>query len=157
MHDLTELCQFLERELDHCELLQAILLKERELIEQRTLDRLPMILQQKADLLSSIEHTHTQKLDWLNAKKLSSSLSEFEQQTINNPTAAQCLPLWHKLNLAKLQCNESNTVNGIIIAKSRKRNSEQIDILKGVKTGKPLYDSAGKTTGGSGKGGSRLA
>ena len=157
MHDLTELSQYLERELDHCTLLQTILLQERELIEQRNLDNLPKILQQKADLLSSIENTHTQKLTWLKARKLSVNLTEFKQQVINNPTLDQCLLLWAELNQAKLQCNESNTVNGIIIAKTRKRNGEQLDILKGIKAGKPLYDAAGKAIGNSGKGDTRLA
>ncbi len=157
MQDLTELSHFLDRELDHCELLQTILLQERELVEQRTLSNLPQILQQKADLLSSIENTHTQKLKWLKAQNLPSSLSEFSALSSNAPKYEHCLSLWTELNRAKKQCNESNTVNGIIIAKSRKRNGEQLDILKGIKTGKPLYDSAGKTTGGSGKGGTRRA
>jgi flagella synthesis protein FlgN len=157
MHDFTELCQYLERELDHCELLQVILLKERELIEQRNLGSLPAVLQQKADLLSSIEHTHSQKLDWLNTRKLPSNLSEFRQRGLNGQTVDRCLILWTELNQAKLACNESNTVNGIVIAKTRKRNGEQLDILKGIKVGKPLYDAAGKSTGGSSKGDPQLA
>jgi flagella synthesis protein FlgN len=157
MHNLTELNQYLERELDHCELLQTILLKERELIEQRTLDSLPGVLQQKADLLSSIENTHSQKLSWLSARALPSNLAEFAQHYPNAPAFDRCLSLWAELNQAKLQCNESNTVNGIIIARTRKRNGEQLDILKGIKVGKPLYDAAGKSTGGSGKGDTRLA
>jgi len=157
MRDLTELGFFLERELDHCELLQVILLKEREIIEQRTLSDLPKILQQKADLLSSIENTHTQKAKWLNERDLPANLAKLSEQEKNNPHLGQCAELWTKLNQAKQQCNESNTVNGIIIAKTRKRNGEQLDVLKGVKVNNPLYDAAGKSTGGSGKGDTRLA
>ena len=157
MQDLTELSHFLERELDHCELLQTLLLQERELVEQRKLDNLPQILRQKADLLSSIENTHTQKLNCLSTQGLPLSLSEFSTLKSNAPKYEHCLSLWAELNQAKIQCNESNTVNGIIIAKSRKRNGEQLDILKGIEAGKPLYDAAGKTTGSSGKGGTRRA
>ena len=80
-----------------------------------------LILQQKADLLSSIENTHTQKLAWLSNHDLPSTLSEFSALTSDAPDYAHCLSLWAELNQAKIQCSESNTVNGIIIAKSRKR------------------------------------
>jgi flagellar biosynthesis/type III secretory pathway chaperone len=137
--------------------LQSILLKERELVEKQQLDDLPKVLQQKADLLSSIEHTHTQKHSWLSSRKLPLKLGDFTAQVATNPTRDRCLLLWAQLNQTKLQCNESNTVNGIIIAKTRKRNGEQLELLKGIKVGKPLYDAAGKTIGTTGKSDIRLA
>ncbi len=157
MHNLNELSHYLEKEIDHCNGLESILLSERELVEKRQLDALPKVLQQKADLLSAIEHTHTQKHSWLSAKGLPLNLADFTLQVATNPTREPCLQLWAQLNQVKLQCNENNTVNGIIIAKTRKRNGEQLDLLKGIKVGKPLYDSAGKTIGSAGKGDTRLA
>ncbi len=157
MIDFTDLRALLERELDHCQLLQTVLLKERELIERQQLGELPAILRQKADLLTSIEHTFNQKQDWLSSKKLPLELSSFTLLAINGQAFADCLNLWAESNAVKLSCNESNTTNGIIIAKSRKRNSQQLEILKGSQPSKPLYDAAGKTISGSSKGDTRLA
>jgi flagellar biosynthesis/type III secretory pathway chaperone len=154
---LSELYTLLDSELDHCLLLTNILLAERRLIETRRLDELPNILRQKADLLAVIESGHNQRQSWLSSVDLPTSYTEFlkkvqngeidetEASTSGSPNAALCLKKWQELNAAKESCNEQNTVNGIVITRAKKRNGEQLDILKGISPGKELYDSKGKS------------
>jgi flagellar biosynthesis/type III secretory pathway chaperone len=153
---LSELYTLLDSELDHCLLLTNILLAERRLIETRQLDELPNILRQKADLLAVIESGHNQRQSWLLSVSLPTSYSEFlkkaengeidetETSTPSSPSAAVCQKKWQELNAAKESCNEQNTVNGIVISKAKKRNGEQLDILKGINPSKELYDAKGQ-------------
>lgn len=156
MLQLSELYALLDSELDHCLLLTNILLAERRLIETRQLDELPNILRQKADLLAVIESGHNQRQTWLSSVGLPTSYSEFikqvqngevdetEASTSSSPNAALCLEKWQELNNAKKSCNEQNTVNGIVITRAKKRNGEQLGILKGINPGKELYDAKGQ-------------
>jgi flagellar biosynthesis/type III secretory pathway chaperone len=154
---LSELHTLLDSELNHCLLLTNILLAERKLIETRRLDELPSILRQKADLLAVIESGHSQRQSWLSSVDLPASYTEFQKKaqnskideteasTSSSPNAALCLEKWQDLNAAKEACNQQNTVNGIVITRAKKRNGEQLDILKGISQGKELYDSRGKS------------
>ncbi|MFT4888504.1 MAG: flagellar biosynthesis/type III secretory pathway chaperone [Pseudohongiellaceae bacterium] len=156
MLQLSELYTLLDSETDHCLLLINILLAERRLIETRQLDELPNILRQKADLLAVIESGHNQRKNWLQSVGLPTSYSEFlkkvenreidetEASTSSSPSAALCQEKWQELNTAKESCNEQNTVNGIVISKAKKRNGEQLGILKGINPGKELYDAKGQ-------------
>lgn len=157
MLQLSELYALLDSELDHCLLLSNILLAERRLIEARQLDELPNILRQKADLLAVIESGHNQRQSWLSSVGLPATCLEFlekvqnggidetESSTSNSPNAALCLNKWQELNTAKKSCNEQNTVNGIVITRAKKRNGEQLGILKGINPGKELYDAKGQS------------
>ncbi|MFK7862695.1 MAG: flagella synthesis protein FlgN [Pseudohongiellaceae bacterium] len=157
MIQLSELYTLLDAELDHCLLLGKILLAERSLIETRQLDDLPKILRQKADLLSAVEAGYHQRHSWLNSMGLPDSTSALadaiEQNslqgrvhtTANSVSPEQCLEKWHELQAAKSDCNEQNTINGIVITSAKKRNSLQLGILKGIRPGKSLYDAKGQT------------
>lgn len=156
MLQLSELYTLLDNELDHCQLLTNILLAERRLVETRQLDELPNILRQKADLLVVIESGHNLRQSWLLSVSLPTSYSEFlkkaqdgeidesETSTSSSPSAALCLEKWQELNAAKESANEQNTVNGIVITRAKKRNGEQLGILKGINPGKELYDAKGQ-------------
>lgn len=169
MVQLTELCTLLDGELDHCLLLSKILLAERKLIETRQLDELPKILRQKADLLAVIEAGHNQKHSWLLSVDLPTSYGDFLQQaeigeiaqrdpsSSRDATVNLCLEKWQELNAAKKSCNEHNTINGIVISKAKKRNGEQLGILKGINPGKELYDAKGQTINSTGSQSSHTA
>lgn len=156
MLQLSQLYTFLDNELDHCQLLSNILLAERRLIESRQLDDLPNILRQKADLLAVIESGHNRRQSWLLSAGLPTTYSEFlkkaqdgeidepEVPTSSSPSAALCLEKWQDLNAAKESANEQNIVNGIVITRAKKRNGEQLSILKGINPGKELYDAKGQ-------------
>lgn len=169
MIQLSELYTLLDSELDHCLLLSNILLAERSLIETRQLDELPKILRQKADLLSVVEAGYNQRHSWLKSMGLpdsiealseaiaSDSLSGLIPTTANSTSAEECLKKWQELSGAKSDCNEQNTINGIIIANAKKRNTEQLGILKGISPGKNLYNAKGQTINHSGSQKSQLA
>lgn len=169
MIQLSELYTLLDSELDHCLLLSKLLLAERALVESRELDKLPNILRQKADLLSVVEAGFNQRQSWLNSVDLPTSFSEFSKayangelaglfhNTSNTISAEKCIEKWSELGAAKDKCNEQNTVNGIIITKAKKRNSEQLGILKGIRPGKNLYDAKGQSIASSGSQKSQIA
>lgn len=169
MIQLSELHTLLESELDHCLLLSNILLAERNLVETKALDKLPNVLRQKADLLSVVEAGFNQRQSWLKSVGLPTSLAEFSKafndgnltgwihSTPNSISAEQCLEKWAELGAAKDKCNQQNTVNGIIITNAKKRNSEQLGILKGIRPGKTLYDAKGQSIASGGSQKSQIA
>lgn len=168
MIQFSELQILLDSELDHCQLLQTVLLSERKLIETRQLDELPGLLRQKADLLSAIENCHSQRSNWLKSKNFETTLAEFaeaitpsnQSQSSAQPPltdALLCIEKWKKLDVEKKLCNDHNTVNGIIIAKAKKRNGQQLELLKGINPGKKLYDAKGQPISSEGSQGSHIA
>lgn len=169
MTNFSELAALLENGLAYSKQLKSILLDERQLIESRALENLPLILNEKADLLTSLELAHNHISEWLTKHQYPHLLTEFSHRaasefkpTEDSPTQDSihielCLSVWAEFDACKVDCNESNKVNGIIIANSRKRTSERLDILKGHDSKQKLYGSNGLKTGSEGKGNPQTA
>ena len=70
-------------------------------------------------------------------------LQELEAQQDATASAAVELLIHCRENIDK--CNYFNELNGILISNSRKRNSRQLDLMRGISQEQKLYTAKGGT------------
>ena len=121
------------------EQLIELVAQERQLLETRQLDEIPSLLETKASLLEQLEQAYRRRQSWLELNGLSatetdSSLPEHTRQLLSS-----CKSLYKKINYF-------NSLNGILIANSRKRARLQMEIMRGLPAQDRMYDASGATT-----------
>lgn len=145
MAQFAYLAEMLQRELSCTELLLARLQHERELLESRDLAGMQALLVDKSDALNQLEKLRHTRSQWLQNQGMSQAdsvlLKDLETQQDANANAAVELLTKCRKNIDK--CNHINDLNGILISNSRKRNSRQLDLMRGISQEQKLYTATG--------------
>lgn len=144
----SELATRLQQELSCTESLLSALETERQLLESRDLAGLQLLLTAKSESLDRLEHLRRSRKDWLQVQGLCSTdnelLTVLEESANSEATFAYELLSTCIKKIDK--CNYLNELNGILISNSRKRNSRQLDLMRGISQEQKLYTASGNTT-----------
>jgi|GEM_PF-3380084 len=105
------------------------------------------LLVNKSDALNRLEALRSTRIQWQQNQGLSPADSELQQaleaqRDANAKAAIELLSLCRN-NINK--CNNFNELNGILISNSRKRNSRQLDLMRGISQEQKLYTANGGT------------
>ncbi len=144
----AELATKLQQELSCTESLLGVLETEKQLLESRDLAGLQLLLTTKSESLNTLERLQQSRKDWLQIQDLSSTDSELMSvlsKSADSEARFAC-ELLSKCRRIIDKCNYFNELNGILISNSRKRNSRQLDIMRGISKEQKLYTATGNTT-----------
>ncbi|MDA0929030.1 MAG: flagellar protein FlgN [Proteobacteria bacterium] len=147
MAQFAHLVEMLQQELSCTEYLLGTLHDERELLESRDLAGMQALLVHKSDALNLLEKLRHNRSQWLQNQGMGQTdsrlLQELEAQQDATASAAVELLIHCRENIDK--CNYFNELNGILISNSRKRNSRQLDLMRGISQEQKLYTAKGGT------------
>lgn len=151
MPEYPKLLALLQSELDDTQRLFALMETEKQQLESRNLEALQQLLPDKAEILTAIENKHLQRGDWqqlAGVKHGDEALRDYliEQQDV---AASACLSIFDQLKKDLKNCSDYNTLNGLIISNSKRRNSQRLNIYRGKPQEKSLYNARGGSTSSS--------
>lgn len=146
-----DLQQLLESDRSQLDTLAELLLAEKNCLEQRDLEQLNTLLNQKQTVLASIEnndHTRRKLLAQAGVPADQTSLQNLKRllgKSGNNDYTQLLESIENRLQ----QCRELSETNSIIVHRSRLNTQRALGILRGPATLAGLYTSHGSTLGGN--------
>lgn len=128
-----------------CERLLVLLEDENTALQERNLDTLQEIIEEKSIHLNHLEMSAKTRTQWMEGhqgdnldKEWQQLLAEFKQ-----PSLAQA---WEKLKQLQNTCRERNEINGRILTRSQQTYGRLLNILRGQNTSADLYTQSGAKT-----------
>lgn len=142
--------QFLREMLDQdsnaIEQLKALLIKERELLEQRKLEGMQEIVSQKDHLLGNLSFTARQREQMLRSTGLATDLAGWQSFLERDALTLSLIPAWQTLTNDFAECQAANEVNGKMINRSKQTLSHLLNLIRGQVAAPSLYTQKGSTT-----------
>ncbi len=130
--------------------LKDLLLKERELLEQRKLEGLQEIVGLKDHLLGNLSFTAKQREQVLRNAGLPTDLAGWNTFLSRDALTRALIPEWQTLTHEFIECQTANEINGKMINRSKQTLSHLLNLLRGQVAAPPLYTQKGATTNHSG-------
>jgi len=128
------------------EQLHALLLKEREMLEQRKLEGMQEIVGQKDYLLGNLSYTAKQREQLLRSLGLTTDLAGWEAFLGRDATTHSLIPEWQILTQQFIECKAANDINGKMINRSKQTFSQLLNLIRGQVAAPSLYTQKGSTT-----------
>ena len=126
--------------------LKSLLLRERELLEQRDHSELPAIIERKDQLLETLGLNAKQRASLLKAAGFKASPEQWEIFLGQNAATRDLLESWRTLMAEFAQCKSLNEINGKMIGRSKQTLGQLLNLLRGQVAAPQLYTSACSTT-----------
>lgn len=147
--DPKRLLQQINNDITACETLLLLLQQERDALNNRDIDALDQIIEQKTVQLTHLENSAQQRTEWARANSDSVDLQEIQHAWLAILEQAN-IPIiqeqWGKLKELQQQCKAANEVNGKILARNQKTFNRLMEIVRGQTASPNLYSAAGKST-----------
>ena len=143
----AELVAMLQQEAGCTQTLLGALQTERKCLESRDLAGMQSLLANKSEALNQLEGLRQTRSQWLRNQGLKEAHAELAQQleTMDDTHARLASELLISNREIIDKCNYINNLNGILISNSRKRNSRQLDLMRGLSREQKLYTASGNT------------
>lgn len=147
MSNSAELLAMLQQELSCAQSLLKTLESEKLLLESRDLVQLQPILERKAELLTELEQLSQTRQRWQQTQGFPQTSEALltQLQSLQNFHGAAAIDCLHQHTEIVKKCNYYNELNGILISNSKKRNSRQLDLMRGISQEQKLYTANGAT------------
>lgn len=126
--------------------LKGLLIKERELLEQRQLDGMQEIVGQKDHLLGNLTYTARQREQILRNAGLTTDLAGWKMFLERDALTLSLIPSWESLTAEFAECQAANEVNGKMINRSKQTLSHLLNLIRGQVASPSLYTQKGSTT-----------
>ncbi|MFO1389064.1 flagella synthesis protein FlgN [Cellvibrio sp.] len=126
--------------------LKGLLMKERELLEQRQLDGMQEIVSQKDHLLGNLSYTARQREQLLRSTGLTTDLAGWKMFLERDALTISLIPAWESLTAEFAECQAANEVNGKMINRSKQTLSHLLNLIRGQVAAPSLYTQKGATT-----------
>jgi len=126
--------------------LKALLIKERELLEQRELEGMQEIVSQKDRLLGNLSYTAKQREQLLRSVGLTTDLAGWKAFLERDALTLSFIPAWQTLTDEFAECQAANEVNGKMINRSKQTLSHLLNLIRGQVASPSLYTQKGATT-----------
>lgn len=126
--------------------LKALLIKERELLEQRELEGMQEIVSQKDHLLGNLSYTAKQREQLLRSVGLTTDLAGWKAFLERDALTLSLIPAWQTLTDEFAECQAANEVNGKMINRSKQTLSHLLNLIRGQVASPSLYTQKGATT-----------
>ncbi len=130
--------------------LKELLIKERELLEQRKLEGMQEIVGLKDHLLGNLAFTAKQREQVLRNAGLPTDLAGWNTFLSRDALTLALIPEWQTLTNEFIECQTANEINGKMINRSRQTLSHLLNLLRGQVATPSLYTQKGSTTNHSG-------
>ncbi len=130
--------------------LKDLLLRERELMEQRKHEGLQEIVTQKDQLLEILTFNAKQREQLLRAAGLETTLAGWEQLLLRSPSTYTLIASWQTLTADFIECQKANEINGRMINRSKQTLTHLLNLIRGQVAVPSLYTQKGATTNQSG-------
>ncbi len=130
--------------------LKDLLLKERELLEQRKLEGMQEIVGLKDHLLGNLSFTAKQREQILRNAGLPTDLAGWNTFLSRDALTLPLIPEWQTLTNEFIECQTANEINGKMINRSKQTLSHLLNLLRGQVAAPSLYTQKGATTNHSG-------
>ncbi len=128
------------------EQLKTLLLKERELLEQRKLEGMQEVVSQKDYLLGNLSFSAKQREQLLRSVGLTTDLTGWEAFLGRDATTRTLIPEWQILTQQFIECKTANEINGKMINRSKQTLSHLLNLIRGQVATPSLYTQKGATT-----------
>lgn len=126
--------------------LKNLLLQERELLEQRTLEGLQEIVALKDQQLGTLSFNARQRQQLLQAAGLSANLAGWEELLLSEPSTQTLVASWQTLTAEFVECQKANEINGRMINRSKQTLNHLLNLIRGQVAIPALYTQKGSTT-----------
>jgi flagella synthesis protein FlgN len=126
--------------------LKDLLLKERELLEQRQVTGMQEIVSQKDFLLGNLSFTAKQREQLLRSVGLTTDLAGWKAFLERDALTLSLIPEWQALIDVFAECQASNEINGKMINRSKQTLSHLLNLIRGQVAAPSLYTQKGATT-----------
>ena len=146
----TELHKILEKDRTQLDALAALLSEEKTCLQNRDLEKLSTLLQQKQTLIASLERDDSARRQLLTKAGLpdnQTSLPQLRALLAGNPQYQSLAVLIESIEMRLQNCRELTETNAIIVHRSRLNTQRMLSILRGPDVLSNLYTSHGNTTG----------
>lgn len=146
----TELQKLLEKDRTQLDALAQLLQEEKRCLEQRDLDKLTTLLQNKQTLLAAIEqddHARRQLLGKAGLKAEQLNLPNLRLILSKSPDYQALAELVESVENRLKHCRELTEINSAIVHRSRINTQRTLGILRGSESLTALYTSHGATQG----------
>lgn len=146
----NDLQQLLEDDRKQLDALSEVLQAERSSLEQRDLEKLTGLLQQKQLLLGNIEgndYKRRQLLQKAGVPAAQTSLAQLKK-LLGQGDDQTMVSLLESIEQRLSQCRELSETNSVIVHRSRLNTQRALDILRGPESLSDLYTSHGSTRSG---------
>src|SRR5690606_26037186 len=146
----TELQKILEKDRTQLDALAALLSEEKTCLENRDLEQLNTLLQQKQTLIASLERDDRARRQLLIKAGLpdnQTSLPQLRALLAGNAEYQPLAELIESIEMRLQHCRDLTETNAIIVHRSRLNTQRTLSILRGPDALNNLYTSHGSTTG----------
>lgn len=123
--------------------LKSLLIREREQLEQRKQDELPVIIEQKAILVDQLNASAKQRQQVLQSLKLPTNAQGWDLFLQRNTVTLVLRDEWQALVSEFEECQSMNEVNGKMVARSRQTLNHLLNLLRGQVATPSLYTANG--------------
>jgi flagella synthesis protein FlgN len=144
--DITYLREMLAQDSAAVKQLQSLLIRERELLEQRQLEGMQEIVAQKDQLLETLGFNAKQREQLLRAAGLETTLAGWEKLLLRHPSTLSLIPGWQVLTAEFIECQKANEINGRMINRSKQTLTHLLNLIRGQVAAPSLYTQKGSTT-----------
>jgi len=139
----------LTQDTDYVKQLKALLLQERELLEQRQAEGMQEIVSQKDHILGNLAFTAKQREQLLRTAGLTTDLAGWQVFLGRDATTLPLIPGWQALTDEFIECQTANEINGKMINRSKQTLSHLLNLIRGQVAAPSLYTQKGATTNNS--------
>jgi len=138
----TKLKQLLEKDLQDLSLLTSTLTDESLALKQRDAEAISSCSKTKAQLIKQIEDRARAKVKLITASGAPIKAGNV-QDGITSLGDLELTNLWQSSLKALQECKDLNTINGLVIERSRTRNQKIMDMVRGKHQKPKLYGNKG--------------
>lgn len=136
----------LAQDSDSVKQLQALLLTERELLEQRKSEGMQEIVSQKDYLLGNLSFNAKQRAQLLNNVGLTPDLEGWIAFLERDALTIGLIGDWKALTNQFIECQADNEINGKMINRSKQTLSHLLNLIRGQVAAPSLYTQNGSTS-----------
>lgn len=122
------------------EVLETLLIKERQALEERDYDSFEKLLEEKDQLLKRLQINALNRTQFLHQSGFVNAAQLLEQAKAEAPIVAD---LWQKLEKQWLVCQELNRINEQIVKRTEIVVRRSLDILRGQSNNTKVYGANG--------------
>lgn len=141
------------QDIDSCTTLLSLLDEEREALKNRDVDTLERIIREKAQCLTTLEHSAQQRSNIVHdlpAARQNSADQQTLWKDLLQEKSPQVLGEWEKLGELIKQCQAENEINGRLLSRNKQVFNRILSIMRGQTQSDNLYTAGGNKGAGGG-------
>lgn len=146
--DAAAIAQQITSDINACQALLQLMDAERDALQERDVERLGAVIEEKVQYLSHLEQSAIKRSQWASRAQTADADSGWHQllHDLKEPELNQ---QWEQLKELMIECRRENETNGKILARNQNTVGRLLNIMRGQTDAPSLYSAKGSKTGGS--------